>query len=145
MTQQLFYPLILINNLLFRYLDWIITTVTRFFLSIIWSLLQRKYDCYMKQKKFLKTMLNFIVVLVVALVGFIKVTHPLSYLIGVPAFAWVTYLLSNAMWTDLLFGERYGAKKWIKRRSLIFEYLRINILKNQSLFILFSLEQFSTM
>tara|TARA_B100000965_G_scaffold401879_1_gene426658 strand:+ start:2432 stop:2629 length:198 start_codon:yes stop_codon:yes gene_type:complete len=65
----------------------------------------------MKQKKFLKTMLNFIVVLVVALVGFIKVTHPLSYLIGVPAFAWVTYLLSNAMWTDLLFGERYGAKK----------------------------------
>ncbi len=56
-------------------------------------------------------MLNFIVVLVVALVGFIKVTHPLSYLIGVPAFAWVTYLLSNAMWTDLLFGERYGAKK----------------------------------
>tara|TARA_Y100001968_G_C19338486_1_gene708166 strand:- start:861 stop:1061 length:201 start_codon:yes stop_codon:yes gene_type:complete len=64
----------------------------------------------MKRKKNLKAILNLIVVLIVALVGFNKVTHPLSYLIGVPAFTWVAYLLSNAMLTDLLFGEEHGAK-----------------------------------
>tara|TARA_B100000700_G_scaffold259665_1_gene294619 strand:+ start:3900 stop:4100 length:201 start_codon:yes stop_codon:yes gene_type:complete len=64
----------------------------------------------MKRKKALKSILNLIIVLIVALIGFIKVKHPLSYLIGVPVFTWITYLLSNAMLTDLLFGEKYGAK-----------------------------------
>ncbi len=63
-----------------------------------------------KRKKVLKAILNLIVVLNVALFGFIKVTHPLSYLIGVPIFTWVVYLLSNALFTDLLFGEKYGAR-----------------------------------
>ncbi len=63
-----------------------------------------------RQKKTLKAILNLIVVLTVAIVGLIKVKHPLSYWIGVPAFTWVVYLLSNAMFTDLLFGEKYGAK-----------------------------------
>ena len=64
----------------------------------------------MKRKNALRAILNMIIVLNVALVGFIKVTHPLSYLIGVPVFTWVVYLLSNALFTDLLFGERYGAR-----------------------------------
>ena len=63
-----------------------------------------------KIKKALKSILNLIVVLVVALVGFIKVKHPLSYLIGVPLVTWIAYLLSNAMWTDLIFGEKFEAK-----------------------------------
>tara|TARA_Y100001968_G_scaffold315796_1_gene342807 strand:- start:334 stop:537 length:204 start_codon:yes stop_codon:yes gene_type:complete len=58
----------------------------------------------------LKSIINFIVVLAFALVGFIKVNHPFSYLVGVPVCSWVVYLLSNAMCTDLLFGEKYGAK-----------------------------------
>ena len=62
------------------------------------------------QKKNLKTILNLIIVLVVSLVGFIRVKHPLSYLIGVPVVTWIAYLLSNAMWTDLIFGEKYGSK-----------------------------------
>ena len=62
------------------------------------------------QKKKLKTILNFIIVLGVSLVGFIRVKHPLSYLIGVPVVTWIAYLLSNAMWTDLIFGEKYGSK-----------------------------------
>tara|TARA_B100000579_G_C22795964_1_gene837153 strand:- start:1139 stop:1375 length:237 start_codon:yes stop_codon:yes gene_type:complete len=65
----------------------------------------------MKRKKALKAILNLVVVLNVALIGFIKVRHPLSYLIGVPAFTWIAYLLSNAMWTDLIFGENLGCSK----------------------------------
>ncbi len=37
--------------------------------------------------------------------GFIKFKHPFSYLIGVPIISWVAYLLTNAMCSDLLFGE----------------------------------------
>ncbi len=58
----------------------------------------------------LKSIINLIVVLIFALVGFRKVSHPFSYLVGVPICSWVVYLLSNAMCTDLLFGEKYGAK-----------------------------------
>tara|TARA_Y100001968_G_scaffold287321_1_gene288645 strand:- start:483 stop:686 length:204 start_codon:yes stop_codon:yes gene_type:complete len=58
----------------------------------------------------LKSIINFVVVLCFALVGFIKVNHPFSYLVGVPICSWVVYLLSNAMCTDLLFGEQYGTK-----------------------------------
>tara|TARA_B100001250_G_C19584092_1_gene693405 strand:+ start:625 stop:828 length:204 start_codon:yes stop_codon:yes gene_type:complete len=58
----------------------------------------------------LKSIINFVVVLGFALVGFIKVNHPFSYLVGVPVCSWVVYLLSNAMCTDLLFGEKYGTK-----------------------------------
>ena len=64
----------------------------------------------MKPKRLIKAIINLIVVLIVAIIGFIKVKHPLSYLIGVPALTWVAYLLSNAMLTDLLFGEKYGTK-----------------------------------
>tara|TARA_Y100001968_G_scaffold254462_1_gene240371 strand:+ start:1730 stop:1912 length:183 start_codon:yes stop_codon:yes gene_type:complete len=60
----------------------------------------------MKSKKRLKSTLNVIVVLIVALVGFIKVKHPLSYLIGVPVCTWVAYLLSDALLNDLIFGEK---------------------------------------
>ena len=62
-------------------------------------------------KKALKSILNLIIVLIVALAGFIKVKNPLSYLIGVPACSWIAFVLSNAMWTDLLFGEKYGTKE----------------------------------
>tara|TARA_Y100001968_G_C19335326_1_gene706534 strand:- start:199 stop:396 length:198 start_codon:yes stop_codon:yes gene_type:complete len=62
------------------------------------------------RKRNLKALLNLIVVLIVAIIGFIQVTHPLSYLIGVPVCTWIAYLLSNAMWTDLIFGEKFGAK-----------------------------------
>ena len=61
-------------------------------------------------RKILKRIINLIVVLIVAIVGFIKVKHPFSYLVGVPVASWVVYLLSNAMCTDLLFGEKYGAR-----------------------------------
>ena len=54
----------------------------------------------------LKSIINLIVVLIVALVGFIKVKHPLSYLLGVPACTWLAYLLSDAICTDLIFGEK---------------------------------------
>ena len=54
----------------------------------------------------LKSIINLIVVLIVALVGFIKVKHPLSYLLGVPACTWIAYLLSDAICTDLIFGEK---------------------------------------
>ena len=63
------------------------------------------------QKKRLKGIINFIVVLIVALIGFIKVKHPFSYLIGVPVASWVVYLLCNAMCTDILFGETLGCSK----------------------------------
>tara|TARA_Y100001968_G_C18954794_1_gene524846 strand:- start:349 stop:534 length:186 start_codon:yes stop_codon:yes gene_type:complete len=54
----------------------------------------------------LKSIINLIVVLTVALVGFIKVKHPLSYLLGVPSCTWLAYLLSDAICTDLIFGEK---------------------------------------
>ena len=58
----------------------------------------------------LKSIINLVVVFGFALAGFIKVKHPFSYLVGVPVCSWVVYLLSNAMCTDLLFGEKYGTK-----------------------------------
>ena len=62
-------------------------------------------------KNNLKSIINFVVVLLFALVGFIKVKHPFSYLVGVPVCSWVVYLLSNAMCTDLLFGETFGCSE----------------------------------
>ena len=56
-------------------------------------------------KKKLKTTISFFVSLIVALIGVIKFKHPFSYLVGVPAISWVVYLLTNAMCSDLLFGE----------------------------------------
>ena len=58
------------------------------------------------QKNNLKSLINLVVVIIVALVGFINVTHPLSYLLGVPASSWLAYLLSDAICTDLIFGEK---------------------------------------
>ena len=63
------------------------------------------------RKNNLKSIINLVVVVLFALVGFIKVRHPFSYLVGVPVCSWVVYLLSNAICTDLLFGEKYGARK----------------------------------
>ena len=67
-------------------------------------------------RKTLKRIINLIVVLIVAIVGFIKVEHPFSYLIGVPVTSWVVYLLCNAMCTDILFGETLGCseKKYLQ-------------------------------
>ena len=62
-------------------------------------------------RKTLKRIINLIVVLIVAIVGFIKVKHPFSYLIGVPVSSWVVYLLCNAMCTDILFGETLGCSE----------------------------------
>ena len=62
-------------------------------------------------RKDLKRTINFIVVLLVATVGFIKVKHPFSYLVGVPVTSWVVYLLCNAMCTDILFGETLGCSE----------------------------------
>tara|TARA_Y100001968_G_C19127338_1_gene604904 strand:- start:418 stop:621 length:204 start_codon:yes stop_codon:yes gene_type:complete len=62
------------------------------------------------RKNNLKSIINLVVVFIFALVGFIKVKHPISYFVGVPVCCWVVYLLSNAMFTDLLFGEKHGAK-----------------------------------
>jgi len=63
-----------------------------------------------RRKNILKLIINFFVVFIFAFFGFIKVKHPFSYLIGVPICSWVVYLLTNAMCTDLIFGEKYGAK-----------------------------------
>ena len=63
-----------------------------------------------RRKNILKLIINLFVVIIFALVGFIKVKHPFSYLIGVPVCSWVVYLLTNAICTDLIFGEKYGAK-----------------------------------
>ena len=65
----------------------------------------------MKRKKALKSIINFVVVLAFALIGFIKVKHPFSYLIAIPVCSWVIYLLCNAMCTDLLFGEDFGCSE----------------------------------
>ena len=62
-------------------------------------------------RKALKRIINLIVVLTVATVGFIKVKHPLSYIVGVPVASWVVYLLCNAMCTDILFGETFGCSE----------------------------------
>ena len=62
-------------------------------------------------RKNLKRIINLIVVLFVATVGFIKVKHPFSYIVGVPVASWVVYLLCNAMCTDILFGETLGCSK----------------------------------
>tara|TARA_B100001029_G_C14780137_1_gene296055 strand:- start:184 stop:405 length:222 start_codon:yes stop_codon:yes gene_type:complete len=59
----------------------------------------------------LKSIINFFVVLIVSLMGFIKVKTPLGYFIGVPALSWLAYLLSNAMCCDLIFGETTGCSK----------------------------------
>ena len=63
-----------------------------------------------RRKNTLKSIINLFVVITFSLVGFIKVKHPFSYLIGVPVCSWVVYLLTNAICTDLIFGEKYGAK-----------------------------------
>ncbi len=63
------------------------------------------------RKKNLRSIINFVVVFIVAIAGFIKVKHPLSYLFGVPTFSWVVYLLTNAMCTDLFFGETLGCSE----------------------------------
>ena len=62
-------------------------------------------------RKNLKRIINLIVVLFVATVGFITVKHPFSYLVGVPLASWVVYLLCNAMCTDILFGETLGCSE----------------------------------
>ena len=59
----------------------------------------------------LRSIINLVVVLIFALVGFIKVKHPFSYLVGVPVASWVVYLLCNAMCTDILFGETFGCSE----------------------------------
>ena len=63
-----------------------------------------------RRKNILKLIINFVVVVIFAFFGFTKVKHLFSYLIGVPICSWVVYLLTNAICTDLIFGERYGAK-----------------------------------
>ena len=63
------------------------------------------------RKKLLKAILNLIVVLIVAFVGLIKVKTPMGFLLGVPALTWLAYILSNAMFTDLLFGETLGCSE----------------------------------
>ena len=65
----------------------------------------------MKLKKALRSIINFVAVVIFALIGFIKVKHPFSYLVGVPVFSWVVYLLTNALCTDLLFGETLGCSE----------------------------------
>ena len=62
-------------------------------------------------RKTIKSIINFFVVLIFALFGFIKVKHPFSYFVAVPFLSWVVYLLINAMCTDLLFGETLGCSK----------------------------------
>ena len=62
-------------------------------------------------RKTIKSFINFFVVLIFALFGFIKVKHPFSYFLAVPFLSWVVYLLINAMCTDLLFGETLGCSK----------------------------------
>ena len=62
-------------------------------------------------RKNLKRIINLIVVLFVTTLGFLKVNHPFSYLVGVPVASWVVYLLCNAMCTDILFGETSGCSK----------------------------------
>ena len=62
-------------------------------------------------RKNIKRIINLTIVLLVATVGFTKVKHPFSYLVGVPVATWVVYLLCNAMCTDILFGEKLGCSE----------------------------------
>jgi len=62
-------------------------------------------------RKNIKRIINMIVVLIFAIVGFIKVKHPFSYLVGVPVTSWIVYLLCNAMCTDILYGETLGCSE----------------------------------
>ena len=62
-------------------------------------------------RKTIKSIINFFVVLIFAIFGFIKVKHPFSYFLAVPFLSWVVYLLINAMCTDLLIGETLGCSK----------------------------------
>ena len=62
-------------------------------------------------KKKIKSIVNFVVVLVVALFGFFKVKTLMGFLIGVPLISWLAYLLSNAICFDLLFGETAGCSE----------------------------------
>ncbi len=62
-------------------------------------------------KKKLKTIISFFVALMVALIGFLKFKHPFAYLVGVPSLCWVSYLLTNAMCSDLIFGETIGCSE----------------------------------
>ena len=57
------------------------------------------------RKKKLTSILSFIVALFVAIVGFIEVNTILAYLFGVPLLTCLAYLLSNAMFSDLILGE----------------------------------------
>ena len=63
------------------------------------------------RRKKLKSIINLAVILVVAIVGFIKVKSVLGYLIGVPTLTWLAYLLSNAICSDLIFGETTGCSE----------------------------------
>tara|TARA_B100000965_G_C19122279_1_gene553792 strand:- start:314 stop:541 length:228 start_codon:yes stop_codon:yes gene_type:complete len=65
---------------------------------------------YTRQNK-LKTIINLLVVVFVSFVGFLKVKTLLGYLIGVPTISWIAYLLSNAMCSDLIFGETTGCSE----------------------------------
>ena len=62
------------------------------------------------QRNKIKSIINFFVIALVSIVGIIKVKTLLGYFVGVPSLTWLAYLLSNAMCTDLIFGEKYGAK-----------------------------------
>ncbi len=63
------------------------------------------------RKKHLKSVLNSFIVLSVALVGFTKVTSAIGLFLGVPSLMWLTYTLSNALLSDLLFGETMGCSE----------------------------------
>ena len=63
------------------------------------------------RKKALRAICNLIVVSIVASVGFIKVQTLLGYFLGIPALIWLAYILSNALFTDLLFGETLGCSE----------------------------------
>tara|TARA_B100000700_G_scaffold323685_1_gene427971 strand:+ start:5674 stop:5892 length:219 start_codon:yes stop_codon:yes gene_type:complete len=63
------------------------------------------------RKRHLKSVLNFFVVLIVALVGFTKVISPIGLFLVVPSLMWLAYTLSNALLSDLLYGETMGCSE----------------------------------
>ena len=63
------------------------------------------------RKKQLKSAISFFIALIIAVIGFIKVKTVLGYLFGVPSLTWLTYLLSNAMCSDLISGETIGCSE----------------------------------
>ena len=65
---------------------------------------------YTRRNK-LKSIINFLVIVVVSIAGFIKVKTTLGYLFGVPSITWLAYLLSNAMCSDLILGETTGCSE----------------------------------